>query len=113
MRTALIVASLVGALAIVLKLTAGLQRAWLERELRVGDLRALSNTAFRRGDRPASTQIERTLQTSRRGTRTLLGGLTAHRCCRAPADRFLLCFVAALIFHLATVEGHCRIVVAG
>jgi hypothetical protein len=60
MRIAFIlVASLVGALAVVIKLTARLQRSWLERDLYVGDLRALSNIAFRRSDKPASTQIER------------------------------------------------------
>jgi hypothetical protein len=58
MRIALpLVASLVGVLAIVIKLTARSQRSWLERDLYVGDLRTLSNIAFHTGfTLPASTQ---------------------------------------------------------
>jgi hypothetical protein len=60
MSIALLVASLVGVLAIVIKLTAQSQRSWLERDLCVGDLRTLSNIAFHAGFAlPASTQIER------------------------------------------------------
>jgi hypothetical protein len=55
----MLLAFLFGALAIVIKLTGPLQRSWVERNLHVGDLRALTNVAFRRGDPPASTQIER------------------------------------------------------
>jgi hypothetical protein len=36
-----------GALAFMAKLTARQQRAWLERDLNVGDLRVLSDVAFR------------------------------------------------------------------
>jgi hypothetical protein len=47
-------ASFFGALAIVAKLTSQRQRAWVERDLNMGDLRALSGVAFRRNVRPAS-----------------------------------------------------------
>ena len=55
----MVVGALFGALAIVLKLTGRLQRSWVERDLHVGDLRALNNIAFRKGDRTPSTQVER------------------------------------------------------
>lgn len=56
----LMVGVLLGALAIAIKLTGRRQRSWMERDLRVGDLRALNNIAFRRkGDEPASTQVDR------------------------------------------------------
>jgi hypothetical protein len=58
----MLLAFLFGALAIVIKLTRPLQRSWLERDLYVGDLRALTNIAFGRSDLPASTQIERLRQ---------------------------------------------------
>jgi len=46
----MVVGSLLGAVAIVLKLTGRLQRSWIERDLHVGDLTALNNIAFRKGD---------------------------------------------------------------
>ena len=55
----LLLGSLLGSLAIVIKLTGRLQRSWVERDLRVGDLRALSDIAFRRIDGPAFDQVER------------------------------------------------------
>ena len=55
----MVVGSLLGAVAIVLKLTGRLQRSWIERDLHVGDLTALNNIAFRKGDGTASTQVER------------------------------------------------------
>jgi hypothetical protein len=48
-----------GALAIVIKLTGQLQRSWVERDLWVGDLRVLSDIAFRRIDGPGFGQVER------------------------------------------------------
>ena len=55
----LLLGVLSGSLALVIKLTGPLQRSWVERDLRVGDLRALSNIAFRRIDGPAFDQVER------------------------------------------------------
>jgi hypothetical protein len=55
----MLLASFFGALGIVIKLTGRLQRSWVERDLRVGDLRVLSNIAFRRIDGPAFDQVER------------------------------------------------------
>lgn len=42
----------IGALAIVVKLTGRRQRAWVERDLYMGDLRALSDAAFPQGRPP-------------------------------------------------------------
>jgi hypothetical protein len=53
------VVAILGALAIVVKVTSRPQRAWVQRDLHVGDLRALSGIAFRRDVRPASTIIDR------------------------------------------------------
>jgi hypothetical protein len=47
------------ALAIVVKLTGQRQRAWVERDLYLGDLRALSGVAFRRNIRPPSIILSR------------------------------------------------------
>jgi hypothetical protein len=55
----MLLGSLFGALAIVIKLTGRLQRSWVERDLCVGDLRALSNIASRRIDGPGLDQVER------------------------------------------------------
>ena len=55
----LLLGLLFGALALAVKLTGSLQRSWVERDLRVGDLRALSNIAFHRSDGPAFDQVER------------------------------------------------------
>ena len=51
-----------GALAIVITLTGQLQRSWVERDLREGDLRVLRNIAFRRIDGPGFDQVERLRQ---------------------------------------------------
>ena len=48
-----------GALAIVVKLTSQLQRSWVERDLWEGDLRVLSNIAFRRINGPGFDQVQR------------------------------------------------------
>ena len=49
----------VGALAILAKLTAHRQRALVERDLYVGDLRVLSDIAFRRIHGPGFEQVQR------------------------------------------------------
>jgi hypothetical protein len=49
----------IGALAIAFKLTERRQRAWVERDLKRGDLRTLSNFAFRRKGRPPSIVVNR------------------------------------------------------
>jgi hypothetical protein len=54
----LLLGSLFG-IALVVKLTGQRQRAWVERDLYVGDLRTLSNIAFRRIDGPAFEQVQR------------------------------------------------------
>jgi hypothetical protein len=70
----LLLGLLFGALAIVIKLTGRLQRSWVERDLCVGDLRALSNIASGRSfDGPDLDQVERLckrgfLTTTARGT---------------------------------------------
>jgi hypothetical protein len=96
----LLLGSLLGSLAIVIKLTGRLQRSWVERDLRVGDLRALSNIAFRRIDGPAFDQIERLckrgflrMAAGRTGRMTLKGWVavlfrnTSARRERAPTGR--------------------------
>jgi hypothetical protein len=56
---------------------ASLARSWVERELQAGDLRVLSNVAFRRTLRPHSDPVERL------GERGFLVKTTrAPRCCR-------------------------------
>ena len=55
----LLLGMLLGSLVLVIKLTGPQQRAWVERDLRVGDLSALSNIAFRRIDGPAFDRAER------------------------------------------------------
>jgi hypothetical protein len=55
----MLVALLFGALAIVIKLTSQLQRSWVERDLLVGDLRVLSDIAFRRIAGPGFDQVQR------------------------------------------------------
>ena len=77
----MLVALLFGALAIVIKLTSQLQRSWVERDLLVGDLRVLSDIAFRRIDGPGFDQVQRLrkrgflVKTARRGRyrMTLMG----------------------------------------
>ena len=66
-----------GALAFMAKLTARQQRAWLERDLNVGDLRVLSDVAFRRTLRPHFDPVQRLCQ---RGF--LVETDRAPRCCR-------------------------------
>jgi hypothetical protein len=58
----MLVALLFGALAIVIKLTSQLQRSWVERDLLVGDLRVLSDIAFRRIAGPGFGQVERLIK---------------------------------------------------
>jgi hypothetical protein len=48
-----------GALAIAVKLTSQLQRSWVERDLLVGDLRVLSDIAFRKIAGPGFDQVQR------------------------------------------------------
>ena len=55
----LLLGSLFGTLALVIKLTGPLQRSWVERDLWVGDLRVLSDIAFRRIHGPGFGQVER------------------------------------------------------
>jgi hypothetical protein len=55
----MLLGSVVGALAIVVKLTSQLQRSWVERDLYVGDLRTLSDIAFRSISGPAFDQVQR------------------------------------------------------
>ena len=70
----LLLVSLFVALAIMIKLTGRGQRSWVERNLCVGDLRALNNIAFGRSfDGPDLGQVERLckrgfLKTTTRGT---------------------------------------------
>jgi hypothetical protein len=47
------------ALVIVIKLTGRVQRSWVERDLYMGDLRGLSDIAFRRIHGPAFDQVQR------------------------------------------------------
>ena len=54
-----LIALLIGGLAIVIKLTGRLQRSWVERDLQRGDLRILSDIAFRRIHGPAFDSVER------------------------------------------------------
>ena len=54
-----LIALLIGGLAIVIKLTGRLQRSWVERDLQRGDLRILSDTAFRRLHGPAFDPVQR------------------------------------------------------
>ena len=60
-----------------------LGRSWVERDLHKGDLRVLNDIAFRRIDRPASTQVERPcdrrflVKTGRGGSRMTLKGWIA------------------------------------
>ena len=54
-----LIALLFGGLAIVIKLTGRLQRSWVERDLQRGDLRILSDTAFRRLHGPAFDSVQR------------------------------------------------------
>ena len=49
----------IGALAIVVKLTSQRQRAWVERDLNMGDLRVLRGVAFRKNILPASIIVSR------------------------------------------------------
>ena len=95
----LLLVSLFVALAILIQLTGRRQRSWVERDLRVGDLRALSNIASGRSfDGPDLDQVERLckrgfLKTTARGTcrMTLTGWVvillrnTSAR--RKPADK--------------------------
>ena len=55
----MLIALFFGALAIVIKLTGRLQRSWVERDLQRGDLRILSDIAFRRIHGPAFDSVER------------------------------------------------------
>ena len=55
----MLIALFFGALAIVIKLTGRLQRSWVERDLQRGDLRILSDIAFRRIHGPAFDLVER------------------------------------------------------
>jgi hypothetical protein len=55
----MLVALFFGALAILIKLTGQLQRSWVERDLHVGDLRVLSEIAFRRIHGPGFEQVQR------------------------------------------------------
>jgi hypothetical protein len=55
----LLLGSLFGALALVVKFTGQQQRAWVERDLYVGDLRTLSDIAFRRIAGPAFGPVDR------------------------------------------------------
>jgi hypothetical protein len=80
----MLLVSLFVALAIMIKLTGRLQRSWVERDLCVGDLRALSNIASGRSfDGPDLDQVERLgkrgfLTTTARGTcRMTLTGYVA------------------------------------
>jgi hypothetical protein len=95
----LLLVSLFVALAIMIQLTGRRQRSWIERNLRLGDLRALSNIASGRSfDGPDLDQVERLckrgfLKTTARGTcrMTLTGWVvillrnTSAR--RKPADK--------------------------
>jgi hypothetical protein len=54
-----LIALLIGGLAVVIKLTGRLQRSWVERDLRRGDLRNLSDIAFRRIHGPAFDSVQR------------------------------------------------------
>jgi hypothetical protein len=55
----LLLAVFFGTLAVVIKLTGQLQRSWLERDLYVGDLRILSDIAFRRIHGPGFDPVQR------------------------------------------------------
>jgi hypothetical protein len=55
----LLVGSILAALAVAAKLTSQRQRAWVERDLNMGDLRTLSDVAFRRNVRPPSIVVNR------------------------------------------------------
>ena len=55
----MLIALFFGALAIVIKLTGRLQRSWVERDLQRGDLRILSDIAFRRIKGPAFDSVQR------------------------------------------------------
>jgi hypothetical protein len=55
----MLLGAVVGSLAIVAKLTGSRQRAWVERDLYVGDLRILSDIAFRRIAGPPFGSVER------------------------------------------------------
>jgi hypothetical protein len=56
----MLLAVLFGVLAIVIiKLTGRLQRSWVERDLHEGDLRVLSDIAFRRIHGPAFDPVQR------------------------------------------------------
>jgi hypothetical protein len=63
-------------LAIVVKLTSERQRAWVERALKVGDLRVLNGIAFRRTARPSSDVVDRLYE------RGFLVKTTRGCCCR-------------------------------
>ena len=53
------VGAILAALAVGVKLTGQRQRAWVERDLYTGDLRALSGVAFRRNTYPPSIVVSR------------------------------------------------------
>ena len=55
----IILGLLCGALAIVINLTGRLHRSWVERDLHVGDLRALNDIAFRKIHSPGFGQVDR------------------------------------------------------
>ena len=59
MHTELLLLGSLFGVALVVKLTGQRQRAWVERDLYVGDLRTLSDIAFRRIDGPAFEQVQR------------------------------------------------------
>lgn len=55
----LLVGSILAALAVAAKLTSQRQRAWVERDLNMGDLRVLRGVAFRKNILPASIIVSR------------------------------------------------------
>ena len=96
----ILLGSAVGALAILVKLTGQQQRSWVERDLCVGDLRALSNIAFRRIDGPGFSQVERLCK---RGF--LVETNRGPRCCRMTLKGWIAIFLRYTCARRTDTEG--------
>jgi hypothetical protein len=90
-----LIALLIGGLAIVIKLTGRLQRSWVERDLQRGDLRILSDTAFRRLHGPAFDSVQRL---RKRGFLV--------KTARGPYRMTLTGWVAVFLRHTSARPGH-------
>jgi hypothetical protein len=73
-------------------------RSWVERDLYVGDLRVLSDVAFRRTARPPSNAVDRLCK------RGFLVGTTNGLCCRMGLKGWIAVFVRHTIARRGRTE---------